>query len=183
QGTATAGRRGTATAGRRGTATAGWYGTATAGHHGTATAGHQGTATAGNHGTATAESQGTAVVGSYGKAEAISGSIETGQFSLGVMLNDGVLSLGTECLGFIRINPNFDASPSDDSRFKAGLLSRIRIRLPDRSIITVVIDGEAYLPDVFYTLNPKGEVVEWKEDGSHRTPTVQTPLNMPRWKD
>lgn len=139
---------------------AGDYSEVIVGDFGTATARDCGTATAGDRGIATAGEYGTAIVGAYGKAQVLSGSVETGEFSLGVVVGTGVLSLGRECLGFIHIDP---AQPSENSRFRAGLGSRIRVELPDHSIIPVVIDGEEYLPDVFYTVNQQREIVEWEK--------------------
>ena len=158
-GAATAGYRGAATAGDSGAATAGYRGAATAGDSGAATAGNYGAATAGYRGAATAGDSGAATAGNYGAATAGDSGAATAGYR-GAATSRGTSAVGENGAALARGN---------NVKVKGGLGAILVLVEEQEGDYTIknwkafVVDGEKYLPDTWYTLNDKGEVVKVEE--------------------
>ena len=138
-GAATAGDSGAATAGYSGAATAGYSGAATAGSYGAATAGSYGAATAGYRGAATAGYRGAATAGSYGAATS-RGSVSVGENGCALVRGCNIKArggMGAILVVCVENNEDFNIL-----EYK-----------------TIVIDGETYKPNTWYTLKD-GKIVE-----------------------
>ena len=105
-----------------------------------ATAGSYGAATAGDRGAATAGSYGAATAGSYGAATS-RGASAVGEDGAALARGNNVKVKGG--LGAILVLVEEQADDCTIKNWKA-----------------FVVDGEKYLPDTWYTLNNKGEVVK-----------------------
>ena len=130
QTSASAGFRGSASAGESGSASAGCRGSASAGESGSASAGFRGSASAGNYGSASAGESGSAVS---------RGSVTVGKNGCALVRGNGIMArgeLGAVLVLCLEKEENHDIE----------------------CVKQIVIDGETYKPDTWYTLTKAGEI-------------------------